>query len=280
MSDDADRAQREAWSKAAGAWGRRQAEMRATLAPLSTWLIEAIDPQPGQRVLELAAGPGETGFIAAQRLGDDGTLVSSDQSAEMVAVAQQRAAELGLSNVEFAVIDAQRLDLEPDSFDAVICRFGYMLMGDPDAALKATRSVLRPGGRLALATWDTPDRNLWMAAPGMQLIARGALALPDPKAPGPFAMANLDELRDRLSAAGFNSPHAEQLGFTQRYANFDDYWEVTIDLAAPIAAALEGLDDAAASEVRDGVHEALRQFEAADGSLEVPARAVVASARA
>ncbi len=279
MSDEADRAQREAWNKAAGAWGRRQTEMRKSLAPLSAWMVDAIDPQPGERVLELAAGPGETGFIAARRLGDEGRLLSTDQSSEMVAVAQRRAVELGLGNVEFAVIDAQRLELESDSVDAVLCRFGYMLMGDPDAAFRGTLRVLRPGGRLAMATWNTPDRNLWMAAPAMQLISRGALELPDPTAAGPFSMADADALCERLSAAGFESPRTEQLEFAQHFASFDDYWEVTIDLAAPIAAALDGLDDSGASEVRDAVHGALRQFESADGSLAIPASAVMAAAR-
>jgi hypothetical protein len=72
--------------------------------------------------------------------------------------------------------------------DAVVCRWGVMLMGDPDAALRAIHGALRAGARLARATWDTPDRNLWTAVPGMQLVARGALPMPDPRAPGPFAM--------------------------------------------------------------------------------------------
>jgi ubiquinone/menaquinone biosynthesis C-methylase UbiE len=279
MSDEADRAQREAWSKAAGAWERRQTEMRESLAPLSAWMVDAIDPQPGETVLELAAGPGETGFIAARRLGDDGRLLSTDQSSEMVAVAQRRAAELGLGNVDFAEIDAQRLELEADSVDAVLCRFGYMLMGDPDAAFRGTCRVLRPGGRLAMATWSTPDRNLWMAAPAIQLVSRGALELPNPNAAGPFSMADADALCERLSAAGFESPRAEPLEFAQHYESFDDYWETTIDLAAPIAAALDALDDSGASEVRDAVHGALRQFESADGSLAIPASAVMTSAR-
>jgi SAM-dependent methyltransferase len=93
--------------------------------------VTAIDPKPGQRVLELAAGPGETGFLVAQRLGPDGTLLSTDQSPDMVEVARRRAAELGLTNVEFQVLDGQQIDLDERSFDAVLCRWGYMLMVHP-----------------------------------------------------------------------------------------------------------------------------------------------------
>jgi SAM-dependent methyltransferase len=243
-------------------------------------MVDAIDPQPGERVLELAGGPGETGFIAAGRIGPSGTLISSDQSPEMIEVAKRRASELGLRNVEFAVIDAQELALEPHSFDAVLCRFGFMLMAEPDAALTHTHRVLRPGGRLALAAWDTPDQNLWMAAPAIQLVARGALPMPDPSAAGPFSMADTEALSGRLAGAGFEAIRAEKLAFSQVYPSFEDYWQITLDLAAPITAALQGLDDTAVAEIRQAVHQVLGQFDQGDGSIAIPASAVVASARA
>jgi SAM-dependent methyltransferase len=142
--------------------------------------VNAIDPKPGERVLELAAGPGETGLIAAQRLGPEGRLLSTDQAPQMVEIARRRAAELGLENVDFDVTDAQRMELEPESFDAVLCRWGYMLMADPDEALRRTRRVLKRGGRLPLATWDRPDRNLWMSAPVIAPVSEGVMPPPDP----------------------------------------------------------------------------------------------------
>lgn len=283
MSADAaelDRQQREAWRRGAAGWERHAAALREKSAPVAQWLVDAIDPQPGERLLELAAGPGETGFIAAARLGSDGRLLSTDQSREMVEVARHRAAELGLDNVDFDVIDAQELELEPGSFDAVLCRWGYMLMGRPDEALAHTRRVLRDGGRLALATWDTPDQNLWMVAPMMQLVSRGLIPPPDPTAPSPFRMADPDDLQRRLREAGFSSAHAEKLPLTQTYPSFEQYWAETIDMSAPIAAAMAGLDSTQAAEVRDGAREALSGFTAQDGRLAVPASAVVALARA
>src|SRR5436305_13809068 len=106
---EADQRQRELWRRGARGWERRQASLRETTAPVSQWLVDAIDPQPGERLLEVAAGPGETGFIAAQRIAPDGRLLSKDQAPDMVEVAQRRAAELGLDNVDFAVHDAQEL---------------------------------------------------------------------------------------------------------------------------------------------------------------------------
>jgi SAM-dependent methyltransferase len=245
---------------------------------VSRWLVEALDPQPGQQVLELAAGPGETGFLVAQRIGPSGHLVSTDQSEEMVEAARRRAAELGLQNVDFLVLDAQHMGLDYDSFDAAVCRWGYMLMGDPDSALRETHRVLREGGRLALATWDTPDRNLWMSTPVIQLVRRGAIPPPDPSAPTPFALADPGQLAQRLREAGFNDVQTGTVEFANPYASFEEYWEMTIALAAPIRAALDGMDDQAIAELRGAISEALTTFASDDGRLAIPASAVVASA--
>ena len=278
MSTDME--QREAWHRAARGWERWQAELREVSAPVADWLVNAIDPQPGQRVLELAAGPGETGFLVARRLGPTGTLLSTDQSPDMVEVARRRAQELGLGNVEFRVLDGQQIDLDEHSFDAVLCRWGYMLMAEPDAALRGTRRVLRDGGRLALATWDTPDRNLWMSAPVMQLISRGAFPPPEPGAPGPFSMAETAQLEQRLASAGFQQTETDKVEFDHVYPSFDQYWEMSLDLGAPLAAAMAELDEATVAEVRDAVRSALAPFAGSDGVLRIPASAVVAAARA
>jgi len=275
-----DLEQREAWHRAARGWERQQAVVRELSAPVAEWLLNAIDPQPGERVLDLAAGPGETGFLIAERLGADGLLLSTDQSPDMVEVARRRAGELGLDNVEFRVLDGQRIDLEEQGFDAVLCRWGYMLMADPDAALRGTHRVLRGGGRLALATWDTPDQNQWMAAPAMQLMARGALPPPEPGAPGPFSMADAAQLEQRLASAGFEQIETDKVEFAHNHPSFDQYWEMSLDLAAPLTAAMANLDDDAIAEVRESVLEALTPFASQDGALHIPASAIVARARA
>jgi ubiquinone/menaquinone biosynthesis C-methylase UbiE len=277
-TSEPDERQREFWRRGAQGWERRQGSLREKTAPVSQWLVNAIDPQPGQRVLDLAAGPGETGFMVAQRLGAEGELLCTDQSPEMIEVARRRASELGLTNVEFAVIDAQQLDLEPRSFDAAVCRWGYMLMGNPDEAMRRTREVLREGGRLALATWDRPDRNLWMAAPVMALVAQGAMPPPNPAEPSPFALPDPADLERRLRTAGFGSVRTEGLQFAQRYPSFDEYWAETLDLGAPIAAAVAGLSASEAESVRAAAGDTLAQFTGPDGAIEIPANALVALA--
>jgi SAM-dependent methyltransferase len=196
----------------------------------------------------------------------------------MVEIARRRAAELGLQNVDFDVIDAQRMELEPASFDAVVCRWGYMLMADPDEAFRRTRRVLKEGGRLALATWDKPDRNLWMSAPVIALVSEGAMPPPNPGDPSPFAMPDPADIERRLQAAGFSSARAELAAFPQIYPSFEAYWEETIDMAAPIRGAVEGLEPDELAKIRTKTQETLSRFTGEDGRIEVPANAIVAAA--
>src|SRR5690349_5100767 len=132
MGDDGAQAYRNVslarWKQASRGWGAHRDSMQAAFAPVSAWLVDAIDPQPGHRVLELAAGPGDTGLLAAELIAPGGTLISSDAVEEMVALARARAAELGIDNVEFRTIDAEWIDLPTASLDGVLARWGYMLL--------------------------------------------------------------------------------------------------------------------------------------------------------
>ena len=155
------------------------------MEPVSQWLVEAIHPQPGHRVLELAAGLGDTGLLAAQLVAPGGSVLITDGSDNMVAAAREHAEEVGAANVELRSMQAEWIDLPTASVDGVICRFGYMLLLDPEAALRETRRVLKPGGRVALAVWDELDRNPWMKVLRDALLERGLAPAAVPAGPGP-----------------------------------------------------------------------------------------------
>src|SRR5262249_48651263 len=144
---------RKRWGQAAGGWRRHADTLRHATMSVSAWMVDAIAPQPGQDVLELAAGPGDTGFLAAELIRPGGTLICSDVTPEMLTAAQERAKELAMHNVRFLQVDAESIDLPTASVDGALCRWGYMLLVDPEAGLRETRRVLRPGGKLALAAW-------------------------------------------------------------------------------------------------------------------------------
>src|SRR5271165_4706059 len=191
------------WEEAAPGWVRRQEAIRELGAPVSAWMLDAALLEPGGRVLELAAGLGETGMLAAELVAPTGGVIISDQADAMLDGARARAAELGLSNVEFQVLGAEWIDLPLASLDAVLCRWGYMLLADPRAALIETRRVLRPGGRVALAVWDAIEHNPWALLPAAELLERGLTGPPAPGAPGPFALGDPERVRELLAEAGF-----------------------------------------------------------------------------
>ena len=98
---------------------------------INDWLVEQVDPQPGQTILDVAAGTGDLGFLAAERVGDDGKVLTTDFAPEMLEAARRNGERRGLPNVEYRVLDAERMDLDDDTVDGVLCRWGYMLMADP-----------------------------------------------------------------------------------------------------------------------------------------------------
>jgi ubiquinone/menaquinone biosynthesis C-methylase UbiE len=261
----------ETWGKMAPGWEDRNEWMIGMTASVSEWIVGRADPHPGSTVLEIAAGPGDLGFRVAERIGDSGRLISTDFSPEMVDVARRLGEDRGFGNVEFRVLDAERMDLEDDSVDAVICRWGYMLMADPAAALKETRRVLRDGGTLAFAVWATPDRNPWAAIPGMTLVQRGHMPPPEPRGPGIFAMGDPDRIRELVSGAGFDEPGVDEIAFDFRYADFADVWDTIIRLAGPLAEKIEGLADDERNATRTAIMENMASYRNEDGSYTAPA---------
>ncbi|HEY2181388.1 MAG TPA: methyltransferase domain-containing protein [Solirubrobacteraceae bacterium] len=268
------------WEEAAAGWVRSGELIRAFGAPVSHWMLDAVAPQPGQRVLELAAGLGETGLLAAELVAPVGGVVISDQADAMLAGARERAAELGLANVEFQAINAEWIDLPVASVDAVLCRWGYMLMADPAAALAETRRVLRPGGRVALAAWDSIERNPWAALPGLELRERGLAPAPVPGAPSPFALGDAERVRELLDQAGFAEVRVEALDLHRMHRDFNEFWETTLDLSRAFHDAVLERPPGEVEQIRAAVQARLAQFEARDGSLDIPARTLVAAASA
>jgi SAM-dependent methyltransferase len=279
------RASLDAWEEAAPGWVRQQALVREFAIPVSYWMLEAASPQPGERVLELAAGLGETGMLAAELVAPHGGVVISDQAEAMLDGARERAVALGLSNIEFQVLNAEWIDLPVASIDVVLCRWGFMLMADPAAALAETRRVLRPGGRVALAVWDTLGSNPWALLPAQELIARGLAERPgrEPATapdPGPFALAEPGLLQELLEQAGFVEARIEALELVRRHASFAELWETTLDLSRGFHDAVLSRPAAEIAEIEASLAERFAQYTAADGTLEIPARTLVASASA
>jgi ubiquinone/menaquinone biosynthesis C-methylase UbiE len=250
----------ELWQRMATRWERGREVLWATTRPASEWLIDRLSPEPGQTILELAAGAGETGFLAADRLGDDGRLICSDFAPRMVEAAERVAKELGITNAEFRVLDAERLDFEDGSVDGVVCRFGYMLMADPGRALRETGRVLRDRGRLVFSVFGEPHRNPWMTVARGVMVERGHLQPADPGEPGLFRLSDPEEIRSLLSEAGFVHGEVEEMPIAFRFDDADRLWAYTSELQGPIALAIAQLDDEEREAVRAAIEEGCAAF--------------------
>jgi SAM-dependent methyltransferase len=253
------------WDAMAPGWHARREEILDVTRQVSEWMIRKLDPQSGDTVLELAAGVADTGLMAARLVGETGRVIVTDFAPEMLAAARRRAEELGEENTEFRVLDAERMDLETDSVDGVLCRWGYMLMIDPAAAFAETRRVLRPGGRLAFSVFAAPERNPWASLVGRVLVTQGHIPPPDPEAPGIFAMADPGRIRELVMGAGFAEPEIEEIPLRWTFTDQDDYWRFITELAGAIASVLRTLPPEVQAQVREQVHEAAEPFRSGEG---------------
>jgi SAM-dependent methyltransferase len=267
----------ETWNASAPGWERERDFIWAGSRAVGERMVAALDPQPGETVLELAAGLGDTGFIAAQRLGPAGRLISSDFAPAMVEAARRRGGELGIENAEHRVLDAQALDLPDGSVDGVLCRWGYMLMPDPAQALAETRRVLRDGGRLAFAVWADARRNPWVSTFGRVYVELGHMERPVPGEPGQFALADPGLLRGLVEEAGFRDVQLEEVPLEFRFGSLERWWAVVLGLGQRLATATAALSPAERERAEAAVEAAAAPFAPAYAP---PGLSLVVSARA
>jgi SAM-dependent methyltransferase len=267
------------WAGVAGGWARNADYADARGAQSAERMLELAQVGRGDRVLELACGPGGLGLAAARRVEPGGEVVLTDVAAEMTAIAAARGAELGLRNVAFRTLALERID-EPDaSYDVVLCREGLMFALEPGRALREIRRVLRPGGRAAVAVWAARERNPWLGLVMDAVSAQIGAPIPPPGIPGPFALGDADELRRLLDDAGLADVRVGELSVPLRTASFDEWWGRTSALAGPLSAILASMPEAAVQALRERGREAARDYETASGGLDFPGVTLIAAGR-
>jgi ubiquinone/menaquinone biosynthesis C-methylase UbiE len=276
-SSDFTRASRSVWEAMARGWDDRHAYLEEIARPVAERMLERVALRDGETILELAAGTGVVGLAAARAVAPGGRVIVSDFSPAMIEAARRHAAALGLENVEYRVLDAERLDLQTDAVDAVLCRWGYMLMADPGAALAETRRVLRPGGRLSCAVFAGPQQNPWAALPSRVLNQRGHMPAPQSGAPGILALGDRARLEALFAQAGFTSLDVEEVGFTWTFDDADDYWAFVNDAAGALTMFIARLDDEERAVVRAEIADGLEPFRGG-GGIAMPAASLVATA--
>jgi len=253
------------WNGRAGQnWAAQQDYTDRILGHITDAFLAFAAPKAGESVLDIGCGCGTTTFTFAQCVGDDGTVAGVDISGPMLAVARARA-HASLADIPFVEADASTHDFQP-IFDLVASRFGVMFFADPVAAFANIRKALAPGGRLAFVCWRAMADNGWAATP----IAAARPLLPpsepvDPNAPGPFAFADRDRVREILEKAGFHHVHIEKFdGHMDMAATVEDAAAKTLTIG-PLSRAAAEVDDATRAKIRDAVIAALKPYKTPEG---------------
>jgi SAM-dependent methyltransferase len=274
-----DNVRRDMWGAVATGWAEYADEIDERVIAATERMLDLAALKPGDRVLELACGPGGAGLVVAERVGTDGEVVLSDVAAEMTAVAAERAARLGLRNVTTCEHDLEAIG-EPDAaFDAAICREGLMFAPDPGRAVHEIARVLRPGGRAVVSTWGPRERNPWLAL--VMEVAGGVLGrpVPPPGVPGVFSLGDAAELAGLFEDAGLAGVAVEEISVPLRAASFEEWWSRPEALAAPLVKMLGTVPGELRQEMRARAREAARDYETAGGGYEFPGVTLVASGR-
>jgi SAM-dependent methyltransferase len=255
--------QREEWNNATGSrWLERHEKIDRQIAPFGRRAMDRVGIQPGQRILDVGCGCGETTIDLARRAGGAGSIIGIDLSAPLIEAARKLAQEAGVSNVRFETADAQTYPFAAESFDLVFSRFGIMFFDDPEVAFKNLRSALRPGGHLAFVCWPAPQENQFVTIP--KTAAARHISLPgpgEPNAPGPFAFADTDRVRRILSRSKFTAIEIERLTEKVGGGSLHETTELLLQLG-PLGDMLTSLDAETRRSIRADIHSALTPCEA------------------
>ena len=270
--------QKAAWDDSAEGWKRWWPTFERSAQLVNDRLVELAGVRAGNRVLDIATGSGEPALTAARAVGNSGRVVAVDMSPGMLAIARERIDAAGLTNVDLVESDAESLSLDPHSFDAVLCRWGLMIMPDLDGVVRAMHLALKPGGHFATAVWSVADKvpMLGLARDAIQRITG---ITPPPNAPGPMKLADTSILERALAAAGFRDVTIERLIVTFEFPSPDAFADFRGQIGGT-RATLSKMPADVARQVRDAIVTSAREFATDAGVVRLNNETICFGARA
>ncbi|MDH5678799.1 MAG: class I SAM-dependent methyltransferase [Nitrospinota bacterium] len=283
MTDDVDHKeyidkQRDDWNAVANAWEKYDQWLADDFAYFDQILIQRAGIQPGHKVLDLGSGTGNPALAAAKIAGPEGRVMGVDVAEKMLEVARRRAKNQGLDNIEFHTCHAGDIPFDSETFDAATSRFCLMFLPDVPGALKSIHRALKPGARFTAAVWGTADKNLSFTLAMRVLQKFTALPSPDPSAPGPFSQGQPGALAARMTEAGFVDAVEEAAPVEMTFPSLDFYISNMKEMAAPVRAIMEKMDDETRARAMDAIVDEVRKFESPDGVVRFSGEAMIVSA--
>ena len=241
--------QKQSWNKFSPGWKKWDKFNMEFLRPMGEAIIRHLDLQNDDRVLDIASGTGEPGLTIA-KLVPNGKVTAIDLSEDMLVIAAENAGAKGLKNFETLVADVSELPFETQAFDAISCRMGFMFFPDMQLAVKEMLRILKPGGRIAVAVWAGAELNNWVTTSMSVIQKHVAMPKPLPGAPGMFRCGKPDMIADLFKQAGFQKVEEEEITGKVDYQSFERYWEIMLDVGAPIVAALSQANEATKATIK------------------------------
>ena len=228
-------------------------------------MLDLANLQVGDRILELAAGMGDLAIMAARRVGPNGFVLATDISTSMLNLAAETVREAGLTNVETRIMDAENLDVAPDSFDAVLCRFALMLFPDRAKVLAGVYHALKPAGRFAVSVWSTAEKNPFHGLP-LAIVSRLAkIPAPLPGEPGMFALSGDGVLEKCLTTVGFQDVAVRAVPVQRYFPSTVEALSAMKDSFPRLQTLLAKLSDADRALAWSEIEQQLSQFKGLDG---------------
>lgn len=263
------RIQRYGWDKASSVYEDGWAFQ---LRPAHRKLLDAASLQPGERVVDVAAGTGLVSLEAAARVAPGGHVLGTDLSEEMVRRARELARWRGVENASFERMDASALDVPDDGLDAALCALGLMYVPEPEAALAEMRRVTRPGGRIVAAVWGERRRCGWS-----RIFEIVDARVHSEVCPLFFRLGTGEALARAMRQVGLVDVRAERLETELCYASAGEAIVAAFD-AGPVALAYSRFDETTRSHVHREYLASIAPYRAGAGYA-IPGEFVIASGR-
>jgi ubiquinone/menaquinone biosynthesis C-methylase UbiE len=265
--------QRASWNQFSIGWQKWDCLMMGFSKPMGNEIIRLLNPKDSEVILDVASGTGEPGLTIATKI-KGGKVVISDLSEKMINISQENAARRGIENVETIVCDVCELPFQDNTFDAISCRFGFMFFPDMLLAAKEMMRVLKPGGRVATAVWDVPEKNFWVTAISSTINKNMDLPVPPADAPGIFRCANKGLIQNLFLQVGFKNTSETEVNGKLKCGSTDVYWNMMTEVAAPVVASLSKADDDLKEKIKKEVYQVVNE-KYPDGNIRIDSGALV-----